>query len=111
MKPQKKNIFDIPEGAFAAGKEFFETLASGEGFRLERICSLPYGRGAVYDQSEDEFVLLLSGSAELDFDGDALEMKAGDCAIIPAHTRHSVLKTSASPNCVWLAAFGTFSKK
>jgi cupin 2 domain-containing protein len=53
-----------------SGEERFETLAQSNSVRVERIvsrghCSAP---DFWYDQSEDEFVLVISGAARLQFE-------------------------------------------
>lgn len=90
------------------GKEFFETLLrGGNGLRLERIVSHGHTtpEGDWYDQEDDEWVLVLEGSARLLFaDGRELRLERGDHALLPAHQKHRVIYTS-SP-CIWLALFG-----
>ncbi len=79
-----------------------------EGLRIERIVS--YGQcspeGFWYDQDENEWVLLLDGSATLSFEeGDPVDLKPGDHLNIPAGTRHRVEKTEQNGRTVWLAVF------
>ena len=61
--------------------------------------------GQWYDQSEDEWVVLLTGRAGLRIEGgdDVMELKPGDYVLLPAHVRHRVEWTSTEPACVWLA--------
>ena len=77
------------------------------GVRIERIVSTGQASppGFWYDRADDEFVVLLSGSARLRFEeGDVtLDMKPGDWIEIPAHVRHRVESTQAEPPTVWLA--------
>lgn len=49
-----------------------------------------------YDQDEEEFVMLLKGSAELFFDegNQEVHMKPGDYITIPAHAKHKISRTS-----------------
>lgn len=110
---KRGNIFSFGGAVDSANPEFFETLlkTSGTG-RVERIYSKPYSDGQWYDQDEDEFVLLLSGEAVLEFaDSAKLELRAGDWLVIDRRTRHRVASTSEEPRCVWLAVFGDFSEK
>ena len=109
---QKKNgnIFDLPQKALASEKEWIETLLDKAGARLERIVST--GQASPpdfwYDQEEDEWVVLIQGTAELTYaDGRVLPLRPGDWVWIPAHERHRVTRTSTSPPCVWLAIFFT----
>lgn len=105
-----KNLFDISK--LDLREEFFETLASGANFRIERIVSNLHSspEGFWYDQEEAEFVCLLQGEAELEFkdSGEIKLMCAGDFILIGAHVLHRVRRTSK--NCVWLAVFADFNK-
>ncbi|TVS06491.1 MAG: Nif11 domain/cupin domain-containing protein [Cyanobium sp. PLM2.Bin73] len=96
------------------GQERTTVLASGEGWRLERIhsCSASSPPDFWYDQSEHEWLTLLQGSARLRLaasapgDGEEeLELCRGDALLIPAHRRHRVVATDGEPGCVWLALF------
>jgi cupin 2 domain-containing protein len=87
--------------------EFLETLAQGGCFRLERIVSFGQATepGKWYDQAQDEWVALLSGSAILRFEkkSDSIEMGPGDFVLIPAHCRHRVEATDTQKPSIWLA--------
>ena len=84
------------------GKESFETLYTRPGVVIEKICSNRLENGQWYDQEGDEWVVLLQGSALLEFEaGKICEMAAGDCRFIPARTRHRVAETSE--DALWLA--------
>lgn len=105
MSHHTVNLFDgIPA---ALGEEFFQTVAESGGVRVERIVSAGHATpaGEWYDQGWDEWVLLVSGAATLQFgDGSVpLEMKAGDHVMIPAGCRHRVERTDSSGKTVWLA--------
>lgn len=89
-----------------AGSEIFTTLLQRPGLRVERIVSdgQTSPAGFWYEQDEDEWVLLLAGSAALEYgDGTQLELAAGDALLIPAGQRHRVAFTA--PRTVWLALF------
>jgi cupin 2 domain-containing protein len=98
------NLFrDIPP---AAPEEFFETLASGRDLRVERIVSRGHSapESGWFEQSEDEFVVLLRGAAGLEFeDGARVELGPGDWLDIPAGQRHRVAWTAENEATVWLA--------
>lgn len=100
------NLFEnIPE---SAPEELFTELLASGGVRIERIVS--YGQaspgGFWYEQEENEWVLLLEGSATLGFDdGSTVDLKAGDCVNIPAGKRHRVEKTDPTRKTIWLAVF------
>src|SRR5258708_3192840 len=87
--------------------ELIEVLAQGNGVRIERIVSTGQAspQGFWYDQAEDEFVVLLAGSATLPFEQDdrRLRLTTGDWVEIPAHVRHRVERTGADIATVWLA--------
>ena len=99
-------IHDLPAGGDG---EHVETLASGVQTRVERIvstghCSPP---GFWYDQSEDEWITVISGEAELQFADPArcVRLRPGDHLNIPAHQRHRVQSTSETEPTVWIAVF------
>ncbi|MFO7721945.1 MAG: cupin domain-containing protein [Bacteroidales bacterium] len=85
-----------------------ETLVDSDQVRIERIVSVGHTtpEGFWYDQSEDEWVVLLGGEAEITFDnGEVIPMEAGDALMIEAGCRHRVTATSTHPPAVWLAVF------
>jgi cupin 2 domain-containing protein len=87
--------------------EQFDELAQGGKFRLSRIVSMGQSTppGEWYDQSEDEWVVLLQGSAVLRFEEPScqLELSPGDYVLILAHRRHRVETTDLDLPSVWLA--------
>jgi cupin 2 domain-containing protein len=95
---------DLPD---ASGEEMFETLSAmaGGAVRIERIVSEGQSSppGFWYDQEWDEWVLLLRGGAELEFDDPVGEatLSRGDWLLIPARRRHRVRATEAG--ALWLA--------
>jgi len=102
----KTNIFaDIPA---KAGKEITEILTSGKDFRIERITS--FGQSSEekfwYDQDETEWVIVLKGSAVIEFKNEELvEMFSGDYIFIQAHKKHRVKFTPPDEETIWLAFF------
>ncbi len=98
-----KNLFmNLPE---VMTDELVERIAGSEGVRIERIVS--YGHSSKeefwYDQDGDEFVLLLSGWATLEFEGHLKSLKPGDYLTISAHQKHRVKWTSSKEPTIWLA--------
>ncbi|MEM7399894.1 MAG: cupin domain-containing protein [Pseudomonadota bacterium] len=104
----------VRSGALCAGlpigpqtAELFERLIETPGLLVERIVST----GQItpeddwYDQSRDEFVLLVSGGARLRIENetDDRELAPGDWLLLPAHCRHRVTWTQAEPPTIWLA--------
>lgn len=103
----KGGLFDLSDKL--SEEEVFEELFCGASFRVERIISSGQASppGFWYDQEEDEWVALLQGEAELEFeDGAVQKLKKGDWAFLPASLRHRVAATSVDPPCIWLAVFG-----
>ncbi len=90
------------------GFETFDTLHSSDGLTIERIASNRLIDGRWYDQEEDEWVMLVSGNAILEFkDNTLLTMKAGDHLLLEAYTSHRVKETSK--DALWLAVHETSS--
>ncbi len=101
----KKNIFgDIP---VELPEELFEEILTGSTFRMERIVSRGHAsdKGFWYDQEENEWVILLQGSAGLSFEGkeDPVTLHQGDYINIPKHQKHRVDWTDPAHETVWLA--------
>jgi cupin 2 domain-containing protein len=90
-----------------APEEDVRILAAGAASRIERIVSHGHAspEGFWYDQEMAEWVMVVSGSAGLQFDGEAEPrvLKPGDFIDIPAHRRHRVAWTDANVPTVWLA--------
>jgi cupin 2 domain-containing protein len=61
--------------------------------------------GFWYDQSQSEWVIVLSGAARLQFEDETLDLGPGDYVNIPAHHRHRVAWTTPTEPTVWLVAF------
>lgn len=91
------------------GEESSEVVFQTPLLRLERIHSCSYGSpdGFWYEQPEEEWVLLLQGSAGLRFeDQDCdLQLRPGDSLAIRAGRRHRVTRTDPAPGTIWLALF------
>jgi len=86
--------------------ETFETVVENNTVKIERIISF----GDItpsdywYCQSDDEFVMVLEGFAEILYsDGTVAILNKGDSLYIPAYTKHQVVST-ANPT-IWLAVF------
>ncbi len=99
------NLFsNIPENL---PEELTERLAESSSVRIERIVSDGHAssEGFWFDQEQDEWVLLLSGSAVLAFEDRTVALNPGDYLLIPAHRRHRVESTSTTEKTIWLAVF------
>ena len=97
------NLFaDIPE---QSSQELFSTLLDHPHCRIERIVS--YGQsspdGFWYNQTWDEWVLLLQGSSELDVEGKMVKLVPGDHLLIKSGQKHRVTQTDQNQPTVWLA--------
>jgi cupin 2 domain-containing protein len=89
-------------------EELTTVLAESKHVRIERIVSTGQASpaGFWYDQADEEWVVVLQGTATLRFDdGEVLAMNPGDHVLIPAHRRHRVEQTSNLEPTVWLAVF------
>jgi cupin 2 domain-containing protein len=86
-------------------EELTTVLQQGHGIRIERIVSHGHSspEGFWYDQPEDEWVVVLKGAAQLEFEDSTREMGPGDFVNIPAHKKHRVAWTSPDEPTVWLA--------
>ena len=90
--------------AAIAGAESFTELARAGGARVERIASRAVREGDWYEQAWPEFVLLVAGSAALEFaDGSRRNLQPGDWALLPALCRHRVAWTDPAGETLWLA--------
>ena len=87
--------------------ELTEVLAESPSVRIERIVSDGQAspEGFWYEQDRNEWVLLISGSAVLEFEDRQEALNAGDYILIPAHQRHRIQSTSETEKTIWLAVF------
>ena len=87
-------------------EELFEDIISKDGFKVQRIVSEAHttSEGEWYDQDDNEWVLVLQGSAIISFQNeDDVKLEVGDHLNIPANKRHRVSWTSEDEKTVWLA--------
>ena len=93
----------------AAGEEVTTVLLQTPQLRLERIhsCSARSPEGFWYDQSEHEWVLLLQGSALLQFadETEPRSLACGEALLISAGRQHRLLASDPAPGTIWLALF------
>ena len=91
---------DLPE-------ELLTTILQADGLRVERIVSHGHVSplGFWYDQDDNEWVVVIEGSAAIEFDGqpEPVELRRGSFLTIPAHARHRVAWTDPTKNTIWLA--------
>jgi cupin 2 domain-containing protein len=85
--------------------EIFDVLLNSENVRIERIVSTGQTSPQTgwYDQADNEWVIILKGSAVLSFENSEINLHSGDYFNIPAHTKHKVSWTDPDAQTVWLA--------
>jgi cupin 2 domain-containing protein len=102
---KKYNIFD--KVIIDKNEENFFQIFKNESIRVERIVS--NGQKSPedfwYEQIENEYILLLSGNAILEFEDFEVELKKGDCLNIEAMQKHRVKFTSLDEPTIWFAVF------
>jgi cupin 2 domain-containing protein len=99
------NIYaNIPKNS---EQEIFVDLLKNDSLKIERIIS--YGNSSEknlwYDQPHSEWVLLLKGSATIQFEveKELIEMLPGKYIFIPPHKKHRVVSTDSKQPTIWLA--------
>jgi len=110
----KNNFEDLKKGNFLKNlpknlsEERIEEIFSSENIKIERIIS----EGQIspnnfwFNQDKNEFVYLISGEAEIEFENfPKSKLLPGDYIIIPAETRHRVSYTSKNEQTIWLTFF------
>ena len=86
--------------------ELCQTLLTSPTVHIERIVSQGHcsTEDFWYDQTQDEWVLVLQGQARLAFsDGSVIALAEGDYLLIPAHCKHRVEWTTPATETIWLA--------
>ncbi|HEX7912172.1 MAG TPA: cupin domain-containing protein [Paraburkholderia sp.] len=105
------NLFDpvFDPGVPVGPGEQVDALVEQGGVTIERIVSMGHASppGFWYDSPRAEWVVLLSGAAALEFEGDPKLhlLKSGDHVLIEARCRHRVAWTSGEEPSVWLAVY------
>ena len=98
-----KNLYALKEAP--ENSETFFTLFQNHSCKIESICSWLKTPGEIYDQDEDEWVLLIRGEAKLKIGTVEYNLIAGDYCLLPKHTLHQVVSTSK--NALWLGIFSS----
>lgn len=97
------NIFKLSK--LPLTDELTSVLAESLHVRIEQIIST----GQVsnwYNQEKTEFVVLLAGSAKIEYENDkVVTLSEGDTLLIKPHEKHRVCYTSTEPPCIWLCVF------
>lgn len=87
-------------------EEVFEQIGGNDKILIERIVSKAHvtPEGQWYDQDRSEWVMVLKGSAKLQFEhGEVIHLKVGDYVDIAAHCKHRVAWTDEEQETLWLA--------
>lgn len=98
-------LADLPDAQQA---EVVQTLLEQPGsVRIERIVSRGQStpEGSWYNQDHEEWVVVLTGGAELQLADEAgiRRLEPGDWLHLPAQCRHRVVSTVPGHETVWLA--------
>jgi len=100
---ERGNLFDSIPAQLPV--ELEELLTEGRSFRLKRIVSKGH-QTDWYIQTENEWVVLLKGAAQLEFaDKTLIDLTPGDFLLIPTHCKHRVSWTDPQADSVWLALY------
>jgi cupin 2 domain-containing protein len=97
------NIYEIADPE--QGSESFVTLHQKGSLKIEAIRSRLTFSGEEYIQEEDEWVILVRGTAKLEIEGVERLLRAGDCLFLAHHIRHRVLFTS--DDALWIGVFSS----
>jgi len=81
--------------------EQFDTLFRHKNIKIVRIVSSDSIEPNEYCQEEDEWVVLIEGSATIELENETQTLLKGESLFIPAHTTHRVLETQRGT--IWLA--------
>ena len=84
-------------------QEHFDTLLTKDGVTIKRIISNTLSTPQTFKQECDEWVCVLKGCAKIEMEGKVYKLKSGDTLYIPAHTKHTLLKTRQI--VIWLAVY------
>ncbi|MCD6258179.1 MAG: cupin domain-containing protein [Helicobacteraceae bacterium] len=98
-----KNLFEKDFDTRRAGQEHFETLLERKNISIKKIVSWDLRDGEWYLQEEDEWVVLLEGSALIEYESELKALRAGEYLYIPRATKHRVKETSS--DALWLAVY------
>lgn len=100
-----KNIYTVTGNP---DREICFDLFQSDKYRIESITSMGQGTDWM-QQDEDEFCLIICGSAVLEWECDGqsqiFQMKAGDSVFIPRTRRHRVVKTDEYTETRWICFF------
>ena len=84
-------------------EEIFNNLLSHKNVKINKIISPPNFVSEEFIQDEDEWVILLQGSAILEINQTTTKLVKESYIFIPAKTPHKVISTDANIETIWLA--------
>ena len=84
-------------------EEIFNNLLSHKNVKINKIISPPNFVSEQFIQEEDEWVILLQGSAILEINQKITKLVKDSYIFIPAKTPHKILSTEPNIKTIWLA--------
>ena len=84
-------------------EEIFNNLLSHKNVKINKIISPPNFVSEQFIQDEDEWVILLQGSAILEINQKITKLVKDSYIFIPAKTPHKILSTEPNIKTIWLA--------
>lgn len=97
------NLLNLPK--LPLSEELTTILVENKKVVIEQIIST----GQVsewYDQEKSEFVILLEGNAEIEYENaEVVPLIKGDTLLITPYQKHRVVYTSCEPPCIWLCVY------
>jgi len=91
--------FELPK----LDSEIFTTLLQNRSVEIKRVVSNTLKTSQNFVSQKDEWVIVLKGCAKLEINGIVHKLKTGDHILIPANTKHTLLKTKKV--VIWLAVY------
>lgn len=87
--------------------ESFQDILKDKNIRIERIVSngQKSEKDFWYEQEENEFVILIKGSAIVEFENEEISLSEGEYINIKALKKHRVKYTAEDEPTIWLAVF------
>ena len=84
-------------------EEIFNNLLSHKNVKINKIISPPNFVSEQFIQDEDEWVILLQGSAILEINQKITKLVKDSYIFIPAKSPHTILSTEPNIKTIWLA--------
>lgn len=91
----------LNESAAPSNGERIEELLQLRNLSVRQILSGRLDAPIDYCQDDDEWVVVLAGSAVLEVGGERVDLGVGDWILLPAGTPHRLVRTDPGTN--WLA--------